>query len=65
MGKCTTDLRLLAVKKLLGFATHLRCERINVIENLWSVLNSRVNKKLPKTADDLWIYAEEEWVKQI
>ena len=34
---------------------------INVIENLWSVLKSRVNKRLLKTAQYLWTYAEEEW----
>ena len=27
---------------------------LNILENLWSVLKSRVNKRLPKTSDELW-----------
>jgi len=34
---------------------------LNIIENLWSVLKSRVQKRLPKTSNELWVITKEEW----
>ena len=34
---------------------------LNILKNLWSVLKSRVNKRLPKTSDELWAITQEEW----
>jgi len=34
---------------------------LNIIENLWSVLKSRVQKRLPKTSNGLWAITKEEW----
>jgi len=34
---------------------------LNIIENLWSVLNSRIQKRLPKTSKELWAISKEEW----
>ena len=34
---------------------------LNIIENLWSVLKNRVNKRLPQTAEQLWEITQEEW----
>ena len=33
---------------------------LNIIENLWSVLKSRVQKRLPKTSNELWVITNEE-----
>jgi transposase len=34
---------------------------LNILENLWSVLKNRVQKRLPRTSDELWAFTEEEW----
>jgi len=34
---------------------------LNILENLWSVLKSRVQKRQPNTANDLWVITKEEW----
>ena len=34
---------------------------INIIENLWSILTSKVYKRSPKSADELWKAIEEKY----
>ena len=34
---------------------------LNIIEDLWSVLKSRVQKRLSKTSNELWAITKEEW----
>jgi len=34
---------------------------LNVIENMWSLLKAKVSTRFPKTIDDLWNVAKEEW----
>ena len=36
---------------------------LNIIENLWSGMPSKIFKKHPKTLEELWHYAQEEFVK--
>ena len=36
---------------------------LNVIENMWSILKTNVNRRFPRTVDDLWKVAEEEWYR--
>jgi len=35
---------------------------LNILENLWSVLKSRVQKGLPRTSEVLWAFIKEEWI---
>jgi len=35
--------------------------KINIIENLWSILKTKVYKRCPKTAGELWSVIEEEY----
>ena len=35
---------------------------LNIIENLWSVLKSKVTKRMPKTDGELWSVTQEEWI---
>ena len=34
---------------------------INVIENLWAILKSQILKRHPRSLEDLWLFAQEEW----
>ena len=35
---------------------------LNILENLWSVLKSRVQKRLPRTSEELWAFTKKEWI---
>ena len=36
---------------------------LNLIENMWSILKTNVTRKFPRTVDEVWKIAQEEWYR--
>lgn len=34
---------------------------LSIIENMWTILKNEVSKRSPKSCEELWRFAEEEW----